>query len=296
MEIINSRQQIMSTARGLRREQQRTIGLVPTMGALHEGHLSLVQQARARCDVVVVSVFVNPTQFGPAEDFKSYPRDLPRDLELLAPYDVDYVFAPPVEEIYPEGFSTYIQVEDLTDKLEGASRPGHFLGVTTVVGILLNIVQPDIAFFGQKDAQQAIVIKHMVRDLAFPVEILVVPTVREETGLAMSSRNEYLTVEERQAAAVLNRALLQARSAFEQGERQAQKLVGIVSETIEKEASVRVDYVSINDAQSLEEIVAVDSRPALISLAAFVGKTRLIDNIVLSEKIETSEDVAGATA
>jgi pantoate--beta-alanine ligase len=296
MEIINSRQQIMSTARGLRREQQRTIGLVPTMGALHEGHLSLVQQARARCDVVVVSVFVNPTQFGPAEDFKSYPRDLPRDLELLAPYDVDYVFAPPVEEIYPEGFSTYIQVEDLTDKLEGASRPGHFLGVTTVVGILLNIVQPDIAFFGQKDAQQAIVIKHMVRDLAFPVEILVVPTVREETGLAMSSRNEYLTVEERQAAAVLNRALLQARSAFEQGERQAQKLVGIVSETIEKEASVRVDYVSINDAQSLEEIVAVDSRPALISLAAFVGKTRLIDNIVLSEKSETSEDVAGATA
>src|SRR6185436_11275444 len=211
-------------------------------------------------------------------------------------YDVDYVFAPPVEEIYPEGFSTYIQVEDLTDKLEGASRPGHFLGVTTVVGILLNIVQPDFAFFGQKDAQQAIVIKHMVRDLAFPVEILVVPTVREETGLAMSSRNEYLTVEERQAAAVLNRALLQARSAFEQGERQAQKLVGIVSETIEKEASVRVDYVSINDAQSLEEIVAVDSRPALISLAAFVGKTRLIDNIVLSEKSETSEDVAGATA
>jgi len=296
MEIINSRQQIMSTARGLRREQQRTIGLVPTMGALHEGHLSLVQQARARCDVVVVSVFVNPTQFGPAEDFKSYPRDLPRDLELLAPYDVDYVFAPPVEEIYPEGFSTYIQVEDLTDKLEGASRPGHFLGVTTVVGILLNIVQPDFAFFGQKDAQQAIVIKHMVRDLAFPVEILVVPTVREETGLAMSSRNEYLTVEERQAAAVLNRALLQARSAFEQGERQAQKLVGIVSETIEKEASVRIDYVSINDAQSLEEIVAVDSRPALISLAAFVGKTRLIDNIVLSEKSETSEDVAGATA
>jgi len=296
MEIINSRQQIMSTARGLRREQQRTIGLVPTMGALHEGHLSLVQQARARCDVVVVSVFVNPTQFGPAEDFKSYPRDLPRDLELLAPYDVDYVFAPPVEEIYPEGFSTYIQVEDLTDKLEGASRPGHFLGVTTVVGILLNIVQPDFAFFGQKDAQQAIVIKHMVRDLAFPVEILVVPTVREETGLAMSSRNEYLTVEERQAAAVLNRALLQARSAFEQGERQAQKLVEIVSETIEKESSVRIDYVSINDAQSLEEIVAVDSRPALISLAAFVGKTRLIDNIVLSEKSETSEDVAGATA
>ena len=296
MEIINSRQQIMSTARGLRREQQRTIGLVPTMGALHEGHLSLVQQARARCDVVVVSVFVNPTQFGPAEDFKSYPRVLPHDLELLAPYDVDYVFAPPVEEIYPEGFSTYIQVEDLTDKLEGASRPGHFLGVTTVVGILLNIVQPDFAFFGQKDAQQAIVIKHMVRDLAFPVEILVVPTVREETGLAMSSRNEYLTVEERQAAAVLNRALLQARSAFEQGERQAQKLVGIVSETIEKEASVRIDYVSINDAQSLEEIVAVDSRPALISLAAFVGKTRLIDNIVLSEKSETSEDVAGATA
>jgi len=196
MEIINRRKRMMSVARRLRREENRTIGLVPTMGALHEGHLSLIHEARALCDVVVVSVFVNPTQFGPNEDFASYPRDLTRDSGLLAEYNVDYVFAPTSEEIYPAGFSTYVTVDGLSEKLEGAARPGHFRGVTTVVSILLNIVRPNFAFFGQKDAQQSIVIKQMVRDLAFDIEVVVVPIVREESGLAMSSRNAYLDDQE----------------------------------------------------------------------------------------------------
>src|SRR5881394_1990623 len=193
MEIINRRKRMMSVARKLRREENRTIGFVPTMGALHEGHLSLIHEARALCDVVVVSVFLNPAQFGPKEDFKAYPRDLPRDSALLAEYNVDYVFAPAVEEMYPPGFSTYVTVEGLTDKLEGAARPGHFRGVTTVVAILFNTIRPDVAFFGQKDAQQVAVIKRMTHDLGFETEIVVVPTVREESGLAMSSRNAQLS-------------------------------------------------------------------------------------------------------
>jgi pantoate--beta-alanine ligase len=274
---------MISVRRGLRREGNRTIGFVPTMGALHEGHLSLMRQARARCDVVVVSVFVNPTQFGPKEDFNAYPRDLSRDSELIAACDVDYLFAPGVEEIYPPGFSTYISVEGLTDKLEGASRPGHFRGVTTVVGILLNILQPDFAFFGQKDAQQAIVIKHMVRDLAFTTEVVVAPIVREESGLAMSSRNSYLSGEEKRAATVLNRALSQARAAFDEGERNAAHLIEIVRIVIEKEPLARIDYVSVNHAENLETVERLEEQPALLSLAAFVGKTRLIDNVVLGK-------------
>src|SRR5437879_4253549 len=203
MDIINRRKRMMSLARRLRREENRSIGLVPTMGALHEGHLSLIHEARALCDVVVVSVFVNPAQFGPSEDFEAYPRDLTRDSALLAEYNVDYVFAPTVEEIYPSGSSTYVTVEGLSEQLEGASRPGHFRGVTTVVAILLNIVRPHFTFFGQKDAQQAIVIKQMVRDLAFESEIVVLPIVREDSGLAMSSRNAYLNDEEHRAAIVL---------------------------------------------------------------------------------------------
>jgi pantoate--beta-alanine ligase len=291
MEIINRRKRMMSVARRLRREENRAIGFVPTMGALHEGHLSLIHEARALCDIVVVSVFVNPTQFGPAEDFNAYPRDLTRDAALLSEYNVDYVFAPTVEEVYPNGFSSYISVEGLTDKLEGASRPGHFRGVTTVVGILLNIVRPDFAFFGQKDAQQAIVIKHMVRDLAFSTEIVVAPTVREESGLAMSSRNNYLSGDERRAAAVLNRALTQANVAFDEGERSATRLVEIVRAAIDRQPLVRLDYVSVNDAESLETVERLDEGPALISLAAFVGKTRLIDNVVLGRK---KQDAAGA--
>src|SRR5438309_5741679 len=224
MEIINRRKRMSSVAHKIRREENRTIGFVPTMGALHEGHLSLIHEARAMCDVVIVSVFVNPAQFGPNEDFKSYPRDLTRDADLLAEYNVDYVFAPGLEEIYPPGFSTYVTVEELSEQLEGASRPGHFRGVTTIVAILLNIVRPDFAFFGQKDAQQAIVIKQMVRDLAFDTEVIVRPIMREESGLAMSSRNQHLNEEQRRAATILRQALLKARVTYENGERNAARL------------------------------------------------------------------------
>jgi len=292
MEIINRRKRMMSVARKLRREENRTIGFVPTMGALHEGHLSLIHEARAMCDVVVVSVFVNPTQFGPAEDFNAYPRDLTRDAGLLAEYNVDYVFAPSAEEIYPPGFSTYVTVEGMSEELEGVSRPGHFRGVTTVVAILLNVVKPDFAFFGQKDAQQAVLIKRMVRDLALNTEIVVLPIVREESGLAMSSRNDYLNEEQHRAAAVLHRSLSQAQAAFEAGERSVTDLTEIVRATIEKEPLVRIDYVSVNDAETLARLDKIDDRPALISLAVFVGRTRLIDNVVLG-KVKKHE-AAGA--
>jgi len=294
MEIINRRKRMMSVARKLRREENRTIGFVPTMGALHEGHLSLIHEARAMCDVVVVSVFVNPAQFGPAEDFDSYPRDLTRDAALLAEYNVDYVFAPTVEEIYPPGFSTYVTVAGLSDQLEGASRPEHFRGVTTVVAILLNAVKPDFAFFGQKDAQQAILIKRMVRDLALSAEIVVVPIVREQSGLAMSSRNNYLDDDQRRAATVLNRALSQAREAYEEGEHSAEHLIELVRATIEAEPLARIDYVSVNDAETLEELEKIEDQPALVSLAVFIGNTRLIDNVVLGKA--KRQDAAGAMA
>src|SRR4051812_6886287 len=234
MEIINRRRRMMSVARKLRREENRTIGFVPTMGALHQGHLSLIHEARALCDIVVVSIFVNPTQFAPQEDFSSYPRDLTRDSGLLAEYNVDYVFAPTAEEIYPPGFSTYVTVEGLTDKLEGAARPGHFWGVTTVVAILLHAVRPNFAFFGQKDAQQSIVIKRMVSDLAFDTEIVVLPIIREESGLALSSRNARLDAEQRRAAAVLSNALSEASRAFDDGERNSGRLLEIVGARIDQ--------------------------------------------------------------
>ena len=294
MEIVNRRKRMMSIARKLRREENRTIGLVPTMGALHEGHLNLIHEARAMCDVVVVSIFVNPTQFGPGEDFGAYPRDLTADSALLAEYNVDYVFAPTMEEIYPQGFSTFVTVEGLSEQLEGASRPGHFRGVTTIVAILFNIVRPHFAFFGQKDAQQSVIVKQMVRDLAFNTEIVVLPVVREESGLAMSSRNEYLNDEQRQAATVLSRALSQARTAYEDGEYGAARLIELVRSIIEKEPLARIDYVSLNDAESLETLDKVEDRPALLSLAVFIGKTRLIDNVVLGKT--KKQEVAGAKA
>jgi pantoate--beta-alanine ligase len=273
----------MSLARKLRREENRTIGLVPTMGALHDGHLSLIHEARALCDIVVVSVFVNPAQFGPGEDFESYPRDLTADAGTLAEYNVDYVFAPTVEEIYPQGFSTYVTVEGFSAELEGASRPGHFRGVTTIVAILLNAVRPNFAFFGQKDAQQSIIIKQMVRDLAFDTEVVVLPIVREESGLAMSSRNAYLDKPQREAATVLNRALKQARSAYDEGERNALRLIELVRAAIEAQPLARIDYVSVNDAVTLEKLEKLDERPTLLSLAVFIGETRLIDNAVLGK-------------
>jgi pantoate--beta-alanine ligase len=283
MEIINRRQRMTSVARKIRREQDKTIGLVPTMGALHEGHLSLVREARRMCDVVVVSVFVNPAQFGPGEDFEHYPRDLTKDTALLTDYNVDYIFAPTVDEIYPRGFSTYVTVEGLSEQLEGASRPGHFRGVATVVTILFNTVRPDFAFFGQKDAQQALVIRRLVKDLAFDTEIVILPIVREDSGLAISSRNLYLTPDEQQSAAVIHRALKQAKIAFKDGERSAGRLADVIRATVESEPRARLDYVAVTDAESLEKVERIDERPTLVAVAAYIGKTRLIDNMILNK-------------
>lgn len=291
MQIIASREQMVSIAREVQRGR-RTIGFVPTMGALHEGHLSLMREARAQCDVLVVSVFVNPTQFGPAEDFAKYPRDLNSDAALLIGEDVDYLFAPEVSDVYPPGFSTYVTVEGLSEQLEGASRQGHFRGVATVVAILLNIVRPDVAFFGQKDAQQAAVLKRMVRDLAFDTKVIVLPIVREASGLAMSSRNAYLNEEEKRAATVLHRGLSRAARAYADGERSGERLIEIVRATIAEEPLARIDYVSLNDANTLAALHDIEDQPALLSLAVYLGKTRLIDNMVLGET--EKQDAANA--
>lgn len=283
MEIINRRQRMSSVARKIRREQDRTVGLVPTMGALHDGHLSLVREARRMCDVVVVSVFVNPTQFGPGEDFEHYPRDLTKDTALLTDYNVDYIFAPPVEEIYPKGFSSFVNVEGLSEQLEGTSRPGHFRGVATVVTVLLNTIRPDFAFFGQKDAQQALVIRRLVKDLAFDTEIVILPIVREDSGLAISSRNLYLTADEQKSATILHKALVQAKTAYKEGERSAGRIADLIRSTVESEPRARLDYVTVSDAETLEKVERIDERPTLIALAAYVGKTRLIDNTILNK-------------
>jgi pantoate--beta-alanine ligase len=266
----------------IRRSFQGTVGLVPTMGYLHEGHLSLVRRAREECSCVVVSIFVNPTQFGPQEDLSKYPRDLERDLSLLEPLGVDLVWMPTAEEIYPPGFQTWVEVEGITRPLEGSMRPGHFRGVTTVVTKLFTAVQPHKAYFGQKDAQQAAVIRRMTRDLSFPIEIVVCPIVREPDGLAMSSRNVYLDPEERQAATVLYRALNAAKNQYESGERKAEKLRQIMREVIEAEPLAQMQYVSCADYDTLRELETVTGK-ALLSMAVFLGKTRLIDNLVLGE-------------
>lgn len=284
MEIINRRQRMSSVARKVRREQDRTIGLVPTMGALHDGHLSLIREARRMCDLVVVSVFVNPAQFALDEDFERYPRDLTQDAAILTDYNVDYIFAPSIEEIYPKDFSTYVTVGGLSEQLEGAARPGHFRGVATVVTILFNIVRPDFAFFGQKDAQQTIIVKRLVRDLAFETEIVVLPTIREESGLALSSRNSYLNEDEKRAAAILHRALQRAKEEYAAGERSGSRLAEVVRSTIAGEPLARLDYVSVTEADTLETLEKLDDRPVLIALAVHLGKTRLIDNIVLNRK------------
>ena len=283
MEIINRRQRMSSVARKVRREQDRSIGLVPTMGALHDGHLSLVREARRMCDVVVVSIFVNPTQFAPGEDFEHYPRDLTKDTTILADYNVDYIFAPPPEEVYPKGFATYVTVDGLSDQLEGAARPGHFRGVATVLTVLFNIIRPDFAYFGQKDAQQTLVVRRLVRDLAFETEIVVLPTVREESGLALSSRNAYLSGEERRAATIIYRALSRAEAAYLSGERSGRKLAEGVRAEIDSESRARLEYVSVTDADTLERLDKLDDRPVLVAVAARIGQTRLIDNIVLNK-------------
>jgi len=276
-----------SVIRKIKRDHDKTIGFVPTMGALHEGHLALVKEARRMCDVVVVSIFVNPAQFGPQEDFNKYPRDLTGDTALLTDYNVDYIFVPTVEEIYPPGFSTYVNVKGVTDKLEGRSRPGHFQGVATVVTILFNIIKPDFGFFGQKDMQQTVVVKRLVQDLAMETEIVVLPTVREETGLALSSRNKYLNAEERQSAAVIYRALKAARAEFKQGERNADRLIEAVRTTLGTEPRIKIDYISVNDAETLEEVERLVENPVYISLAVNFGKVRLIDNFILNRNKHT---------
>ena len=266
--------------RALREELPEPVGFVPTMGALHEGHLALVRRARSENESVIVSIFVNPTQFGPQEDFATYPRDFQRDLNLLWAEGVDVVFAPEAEEMYPPGFSAWVGVEGLTEHLEGACRPGHFRGVATVVAKLFNITSPTRAYFGQKDAQQALVLKRMVADLNFGLELIVVPTVREPDGLAMSSRNVYLTPEERRSATILWRALSEAKKLWEEGERDAERLRRQMRELIQSEPRAQLEYVSVADAESLEELSEID-RPALVSLAVRLGRARLIDNITL---------------
>jgi len=257
-----------------------TVGLVPTMGYLHEGHLSLIRRARDECEHVVVSIFINPTQFGPSEDLSKYPRDLDRDLKLIEPLGTDLVWVPTAESMYPQGYQTWVEVEEMTNPLEGAMRPGHFKGVTTVVAKLFNAVQPHNAYFGQKDAQQVAVIRQMTRDLNFPIEIVVCPIVREPDGLAMSSRNVYLDSAQRKAATVLFRSLNAAKEVYDKGERDAGMLRQITTEVLASEPLAQVQYVSCADYDTLEELDVVKGR-ALLSMAVFLGKTRLIDNLVL---------------
>ena len=276
MQVLHSVAPLREALKGL----PRPLGLVPTMGSLHEGHLALVRRARQENATAAVSIFVNPAQFGPHEDLQSYPRDLDRDLRLLARERMDLVFAPATEEVYPSAFDTWVEVGALARRLEGEFRPGHFRGVCTVVLKLFNLLLPDRAYFGQKDAQQALVVRRMAQDLGLGVEIIAVPTVREPDGLALSSRNAYLAPAQRQAALVLCRALSLARQRFEDGARDAPAIRKEMQALIDAEPLAQADYVSIADADTLEELEALD-RPALVSLAVRIGKTRLIDNILL---------------
>jgi pantoate--beta-alanine ligase len=263
-----------------RKNLQEPVGLVPTMGYLHDGHLSLVRRARQECSSVVVSIYVNPTQFGPKEDLAKYPRDVAHDLQLLEAEGVDLVWTPNDATMYPDGYQTWVEVDEITTVLEGEIRKGHFRGVATVVSKLFNATQPQKGFFGQKDAQQAAVIRRMSNDLNFPIEIVVCPIVREADGLAMSSRNVYLSPEERKAAVILSKGLFMAQEAFKNGKDDATQLRKIVSETISSEPRVNLQYVSCADPDSLQELAGKVKR-ALLSLAATVGKTRLIDNIII---------------
>ncbi len=272
----------MRAARLAARDEGKTVGLVPTMGALHEGHLSLVRMAKAQCDWVVVSIFINPLQFGPNEDLANYPRDFDRDRDLLEQEGVDFIFAPSVEKMYPPGAVTYVTVEGLSDKLCGRSRPGHFRGVTTVVAKLFHIVEPDRAFFGQKDAAQSTIIRRMVRDLNMPVQIVVGAIVREADGLAMSSRNAYLDATQRKSALVLSRSLKALQERFDHGERNVRTLIEAGKRVFAADPSVRLDYLEIVDPETLDPVHDL-SHGALVAVAAFVGNARLIDNIVLAE-------------
>ncbi len=283
MELIR-RVSLMREISREKRGRGKKIALVPTMGALHDGHLSLVRRARDLADIVVVSIFVNPTQFGPREDYERYPRDLARDADLCIAEGVDYVFAPEANDMYPPGYRTWVEVEGLSSVLEGASRPGHFRGVCTVVLKLLNIVRPHFALFGQKDAQQAIIVRRMVRDLNVDVELVVCETVRQPDGLALSSRNAYLSPEDRAAATVLFRALERARVLVEdEGETDAARVEREVREVLAGEPRVRVDYVALVDEDDLQPVERIE-RPVLVALAAWLGDTRLIDNVIVKPR------------
>src|SRR5438270_1627035 len=282
MRTLTSAAEVTAVSKEARRAGKR-VGFVPTMGALHEGHLSLVRTARAQADVVIVSVFVNPTQFGPTEDFGRYPRDPERDSALLAAEKTDYLFMPSTEEMYPAGGSSWVTVEGLSEKLDGRSRPGHFRGVTTVVAKLFNIVQPDFAFFGQKDAAQVAIINKMVRDLNFEVRIVVCSIVRETDGLAMSSRNAYLNPDQRKQALVLYRALMRVQTLADQGESNSARLRVAGEQVMAEEAAVKPDYFEIVNRDTLDSVADI-SGGALVAVAAYVGSTRLIDNIVVTGK------------
>jgi pantoate--beta-alanine ligase len=294
MKLVHTIEEVRGISRAAKREGKK-LGLVPTMGALHEGHLSLVRAAKTKSDIVAVSIFVNPTQFGPKEDFSRYPRTLEKDFELLEREGVDLVFAPSAEEMYPKGESpsklqlgrplqapslTWVTVEELSDRLCGKSRPGHFRGVATVVAKLFNIVEPDVAFFGQKDAAQVAVIKRVVQDLNIPVQIEVCPIVREPDGLALSSRNAYLSSDERKMALVLHASLQRAQKLFDDGERDAAKIRASAKQAFVWQPAVKLDYFEIVDSDTLEPVGEID-KPALVAVAALVGNTRLIDNILL---------------
>jgi len=268
---------------GEARSKGKTIGFVPTMGYLHEGHLSLIRQAKKECDLTILSIFVNPTQFGPAEDYKKYPRALGRDKAIARGLGVDTIFLPATDKMYPHGFSSYVNVERFSEVLCGRSRPGHFRGVATVVIKLFNIVQPDIAYFGQKDAQQAVIIMRFVKDLNMGIKVRVLPVIREKDGLALSSRNKYLSGRERKDALVLYSALREARRKLMAGERSTKRIISAIKRMIEEKKSAKIDYVSVVDAERLTEIKMISGK-VLIALAVRIGKTRLIDNIVVKSQ------------
>ena len=279
MEIVNRISRMKEIIKDLKHDQ-KTIGFVPTMGCLHNGHLSLIKEARRMSDTIVVSIFVNPKQFSPGEDYEKYPRNITSDADLLLKEDVDYILYPSTDEMYPEHFKTIVEVTELSSRLCGKSRPGHFRGVTTVIIKLIHIVQPQFAFFGQKDAQQTAIIKRMVKDLNIEVEIIVLPIVRDVDGLALSSRNIYLNPEERQAAVILHTSLQSAHKLIKHGEKKAAKIIQEITKIIESEPRAKIDYVQIVDLENLEPVKTVDKN-VLLALAVFIGNTRLIDNILI---------------
>ena len=282
MQIIKTVAEMQMISAQIKKSGQ-TIGFVPTMGALHNGHLSLFDKARQKADVAIASIFVNPTQFGPNEDYEKYPRTLEADSEAAIKHNIDYIFIPSVQQMYPEGYSTYVNIKNITEVVEGIKRPGHFNGVGVVLTKLFNIVAPDYAFFGQKDYQQTLVVKQLVKDLNIPVEIFVEPTVRLENGLAMSSRNKYLSEEERERATIIYKSLIEAKAAIQEGIKNRLELVKIVTNKLNKEPKIKIDYVCVALADSLKEVDQFKSNDNIVILiAAYMGNTRLIDNMLLT--------------